>query len=72
MHITQTDTMFLTVPSVFLLMIWVFRLDEHLFASGQKKNQSRRPRFANIDDDGEMVMTDPDGRIANSKHRRRA
>lgn len=46
-----------------VLVAGVLRLDEHIFTSkpGKKSERARR-RFAVSDQDGEEVLTDPDGR----------
>jgi hypothetical protein len=54
------QTAFVAVPFLVMLLVGVFRLDEVFVA---QKQRSRRPRPASeIDEDGQPVLYDPDGR----------
>jgi hypothetical protein len=67
MHASAGDTLFLVIPFIAILVMGFFRLDELLFASsGKEKRTVRRPRFANVEQDGETLV-DPDGRVTRRK-----
>ena len=54
------DTLLFAVPSLGMLLIGLFRLDE-LFAAPKQRLTMRRPA-SGIDENGRLLMTDPDGR----------
>ncbi|HKF47635.1 MAG TPA: hypothetical protein VKB38_09790 [Terracidiphilus sp.] len=65
MHGSLGDTFLLMVPAVVLLIITVFRLDEHIFGTDSKKKSGPlKPRFSNFDERDGMVLADPDGRVS--------
>ena len=63
------DGFLVAAPLVFLLFVGFFRLDE-LFGSARKV--SERPRFGGgQDENGEPLLTDPDGRPVPPRRQRR-
>ena len=65
MHGSLGDTFLLMVPAVVLLIVAVFRLDEHIFGTdSNKKSVHFKPRFSNFDERDGMVLADPDGRVS--------
>lgn len=65
MHGGLANTLILALPLLLILVAGVLRVDEHLFASNQGEEDDEHPprhRFAIADEDGEVVLTDPDGR----------
>lgn len=57
--LSNRDTLLFTVPMVFMLFLAAFRLDI-VFAT-PARSQARRPKHL-FDCDGEIILTDPDGR----------
>ncbi|HEY3706244.1 MAG TPA: hypothetical protein VGL22_14370 [Terracidiphilus sp.] len=56
-------SLLMAAPLLLVLVAGVLRLDEHIFTSNRgKKSERARRRFAVSDQDGEEVLTDPDGR----------
>lgn len=55
------DTFLLAAPFIVLLLMGFFRLDE-LFAS-RRSEVTKRRTLCGLDEDGEPLVTDPDGRI---------
>ena len=54
------DTVLVAVPFIGLLLATLFRVDE-IFASS-KREMRRRRAPCGMDEDGEPLLTDPDGR----------
>ena len=54
------QTAFVAVPFIFMLFAGVFRLDE-LFVTQRQTVRRQRPAIA-IDEDGQPILCDPDGR----------
>ena len=55
-----SDTLLVAIPSLGLLLISFFRLDQ-LLASPRQRNKTGR-FVSGVDKDGEPIMCDPDGR----------
>ena len=58
--LSNRDTLLIAVPLVLMIFISVFRLDQ-VIASPKGSSQRRRP-VCGIDDSGEPILRDPDGR----------
>jgi hypothetical protein len=54
------DTFLVTIPFLGMLLVSLFRLDEH-FAAPRKVGRRRRPPCG-LDLDGRPIVCDPDGR----------
>lgn len=54
------DTILLAVPFAALLMMVMFGLDERL--AGHRARRRERKTFCQVEVEGEMKLTDPDGR----------
>ena len=63
------DTVLVAVPLIGLLLGTLFRVDE-IFASGKREMRRNRP-FCGMDDDGEPLLSDPDGRLWRAPRGRR-
>jgi hypothetical protein len=63
MHSEGLNALLVAIPLLLVLLVFMFRADEHLAASekGRKPSDGRR-NFAVADKDGRDVLTDPDGR----------
>ena len=60
------DTFLIAAPFVGLLLATVFRLDE-VFASSKRQTR-RRSALCGTDENGEPLLTDPDGRLWHGRH----
>jgi hypothetical protein len=59
---TGRDAYLIGVPLIVLLLVGLFRLDELV---SRPKKTLKRPRLScQIDQDGEPVLSDPDGRLS--------
>jgi hypothetical protein len=56
------DTLLIAVPLVLMIFISLFRLDQ-VIASPKASLQRRRP-VCGIDESGEPILRDPDGRLS--------
>lgn len=63
------ETLLFAVPFLGILVVWLFRLDELI--STPKRRAKRRRRPAGLDDDGEPLMSDPDGRPWRARNSRK-
>jgi hypothetical protein len=63
------NTILLAIPFSGLLFISIFRLDE-IFAAPKKKASNRRAIYG-LDEEGEAMSCDPDGRTWSRVNRRR-
>jgi hypothetical protein len=63
------ETLVIGVPLIGMLLIAFFRLDERFATS--KPKLARERRVCGQDEDGEAIMTDPDGRRWSKPLRRR-
>jgi hypothetical protein len=61
---TGRDSLLVGVPLILLLLIGLFRLDE-VFAKPKRRLKRRRPAYS-MDEDGEPVLSDPDGRLSSA------
>ena len=53
------------VPFVAILIAGMLRLDERLVAPHKReKKRAPRPRFSHVAEGGEVLLTDPDGRVS--------
>lgn len=66
--ISGRDTLLIAIPFVLLLLISIFRLDEFIAAPKGALNQ-RRPACG-VDEFGEPILRDPDGRLSGPQRRR--
>lgn len=57
--LSNRDTLLFTVPMVLMLFLAAFRLDELLATPA--RSQARLPKHL-FDSNGEIILTDPDGR----------
>jgi hypothetical protein len=55
------DTLLFGIPSLGFLIFGIFRLDE-LFAAPKQASKQRRPPCG-MDEDGNPLLSDPDGRL---------
>ena len=63
MHSERMNTLLIAVPFLLVLVAGVLRVDEHMFTpETRRKRGDGRRKFAVTDEDGEVVLTDPDGR----------
>ncbi len=53
------ETFLLAAPFVGMVLVGVFRLDE--IAANPKRKHGQRPRLTGNDENGRMLLTDPDG-----------
>lgn len=58
---TFSNSALIIVPFVVLIAVFMFRLDEHLFAAPKRPGRPER-RFSTPDDAGDAHLFDPDGR----------
>ena len=71
MHAKFINTLLFALPLVLILFASVMRVDEHLFTSDARKKAAKaRRRFAVTDEDGEVLLTDPDGRVSRPRPRK--
>jgi hypothetical protein len=63
------DAFLVAVPLVFLLFVGVFRLDE-LFGGSGKVSKPRR-FGGGQDEDGEPILSDPDGELVPARRQRK-
>ena len=63
------QTALVAIPFLFMLLVGVFRLDE-LFVTQRQVARRQRPT-SGIDEDGQPVLFDPDGRPSHSIRSRR-
>ncbi len=54
------ETFLLAAPFVGLVLVGVFRLDE--IAADPKRQHGRRPGLTGNDENGRLLLSDPDGR----------
>ncbi len=54
------ETFLLAAPFVGMVLVGVFRLDE--IAASPKRQRGRRPRLTGNDENGRLLLSDPDGR----------
>jgi len=54
------ETFLLAAPFVGMVLIGVFRLDQ--IATAPRRKGGLRPRFTGSDEDGRLLLSDPDGR----------
>jgi hypothetical protein len=68
MHAEGMNLLLLAGPLLLVLVAGVLRVDEHVFTSDQqRKSVEARSRFSVIEQDGEVLLTDPDGRPFGTK-----
>lgn len=54
------ETFLLAAPFVGMVLVGVFRLDE--IAANPRRQRGRRPRLTRNDENGRLLLSDPDGR----------
>lgn len=54
------ETFLLAAPFVGMVLVGVFRLDE--IAANPKRQRGRRPGLTGNDENGRLLLSDPDGR----------
>ena len=59
---TGRDAYLIGTPLILLLLVGLFRLDE--LVSRPKKTLKRPRPSCQMDEDGELVLSDPDGRLS--------
>lgn len=62
---TGNDIYLIGIPLIFILLFAFFRVDE-LISKPKKKLKRRRPSYQ-IGEDGEPVLSDPDGRQSKTR-----
>jgi hypothetical protein len=63
------DTLLVGILFAFLLLLNVFRLDGAL--ATPKEAMNRRRRVCGMNEAGESILRDPDGRVVKARHPRR-
>ena len=58
---SNLDSLLVAIPFIFILLVVYFRLDEVYASSKKQKTVKHRPPCG-VDEDGETILTDPDGR----------
>ena len=58
----------LVITCIVLLIIYMFRLDEHILPR-RRRPARRRPTFAHREMNGELLLVDPDGRVSRRRKR---
>lgn len=58
--ISGRDTLLIAIPSIFMLAMCVLRLDVTL--AHPQRSSKRRAHARGVDENGEPIFTDPDGR----------
>jgi hypothetical protein len=66
--LSSKDSLLVAIPFIGLLLVGYFRLDQ-IIASPKKKGR-RRP-MSGMDESGEPIMSDPDGRPSGAPRTRR-
>jgi hypothetical protein len=67
--LSNKDTLLFAIPFLFMLFISVFRLDQVIAAPAGAQN--RRPACG-VDESGETILCDPDGRPSRIRKRKLA
>jgi hypothetical protein len=67
--ISGRDTLLVTIPLILMMFISAFRLD-HVIATPKGSQKRRRPACG-IDESGEHIVCDPDGRRSKTQRRAR-
>ncbi|UWZ84795.1 hypothetical protein [Occallatibacter riparius] len=63
MHSDGMDVLLLGAPLLLVLVVFMFRADEHIAASDKSRKPSDgRRKFSIAAEDGKDVLTDPDGK----------
>ena len=66
--VSGRDALLVAIPFLLILLVSIFRLD-YLFAT-PKGLASRRQQVCGMDESGEPILLDPDGRVSGpSRHR---
>jgi hypothetical protein len=68
--ISGRDTILIAIPLLLMIFFSLFRLDQII--ARPKRPQSRQRPACGIDESGELIVCDPDGRIAGTPRRKRA
>jgi hypothetical protein len=68
--ISSRDTLLITIPFVLMLLISMFRLDEMIAAP--RRSVGRRRSACGVDEFGEPILCDPDGRLSEPGPKRRS
>jgi hypothetical protein len=64
-----SDMLLIAIPFLVLLVVGFFRLDE-IIAAPKKALRQRQP-FSGMNEDGKLILSDPDGRRSGKPHPRR-
>jgi hypothetical protein len=64
------DTILFGIPFIALLFLGFFRLDQ-VFASRNQSIEPPQRAFSGLDEDGEPIVRDPDGRLSGRPRVRR-
>jgi hypothetical protein len=62
---SSADTLLFAIPALGLLAASVFGLDERIACP--EKQPSRQSRLCGYDEQGEPILTDPDGRLSSTR-----
>ncbi len=60
------QTLLILLPALAVMAVGLFRLEDRVFKSGRRSKRPAR-KFCGMDEDGHIVLTDPDGRTAPRK-----
>ena len=67
--ISSRDSLLMAIPFFLLLFISVFGLGGYL--TNPRSPMSRRPAPRGLDENGEPIFTDPDGRVVKPRRKRK-
>lgn len=65
------DALLIAIPLLGLLTMGVLRLDEVIFSSPRGPKKLHRRAMCGVDEDGQPILTDPDGRVWKNRPARR-
>jgi hypothetical protein len=65
--ISSKDTLLLAIPMLLMVFVSAFRLDH--FIAAPKGSQNRRRAACGVDESGEEISCDPDGRRSRPRRR---
>lgn len=73
MHSDGLDALLIAVPLLLVLVVFMFRADEHIAASDKSRKPSDgRRKFSIADENGKDVLTDPDGKPYSKRNSKRS
>jgi hypothetical protein len=65
------DTLLIAIPLLGLLAMGVLRLDEVIFSSSKGPAKQHQRAMCGVDEQGQPILTDPDGRVWKKRPNRR-